>query len=551
VPAILLLLSPAAEAAKKEKAKPAAAKKKEAPSKASKSADSAVVAAPGAANQAWETPPSGDLTKLPPPPPPSPPPAETKPETEAAPAAAPAAVPAAESPPIPSPTQPAAPSPAPEEEAMPAFIPQPPPPPPQYVEHLGPISYPGKLRGLYGGSLWLEPSFHGLQWPYMVRTGVGISGSAWVDTGYETNRSESSSVPNSTTYLQQARAVLRVTPTYVSGRFFVQAQAELVGNGCQTTGTTCLDAGTVSTDDLWLRIGEWNVWDLKVGRFEGWEVFHTGMGLDINTFERMGAWATSGSQPPDYYGVSFLHDRPQALGQGYAAAHYYPFSFLRFELQGELGTSAVKTAGNNVWGGRSVAIFDLGWLKLKAGAEYDNTTDTNTAPYNADPAKGPTGKVDDGFKQTRKGYGGAAQFVYDPYVEVGASIAQGIQTYNNPQANAQNATNSFTKTSLGGFANVRVVRLLDPDLHILDDLLLGGGVVWTTDYNNHRVNSPDGDYSAHLQIFGAIQYLIAKQLFVKGVFAYARGDFKPSGAVGEDIYSNEMYSFRLRLMYLY
>jgi len=90
------------------------------------------------------------------------------------------------------------------------------------------------MRGLYGGSLWLEPSFHGLQWPYMAKTGVGISGSAWVDTGYETNKSESSSVANSTTYLQQARAVLRVTPTYVSGRFFIQAQAELVGNGCQT-----------------------------------------------------------------------------------------------------------------------------------------------------------------------------------------------------------------------------------------------------------------------------------------------------------------------------
>jgi hypothetical protein len=549
-----LILSPAAQAAKKEKAKPAAAKKKDASSKASKSADSAVVAAPAAASQTWETPPSGDLTQAPPPPPaPSPPPAETKPAPEAV-SAAPAAVTAAAPPDAPSPPAPASPSPPPDEEAMPVFVPQPPPPPPQYVEHLGPTSYPGKLRGLYGGSLWLEPSFHGLQWPYMVRTGVGISGSAWVDTGYETNNSESSSVPNSTTYLQQARAVLRVTPTYVSGRFFIQAQAELVGNGCQTTGTTCPDAGTVSTDDLWLRIGEWNLWDLKVGRFEGWEVFHTGMGLDINTFERMGAWSQSGTQPPDYYGVSFLHDRPQALGQGYAAAHYYPFSFLRFELQGELGTTAVKTSGNNVWGGRAVAIFDLGWLKLKGGAEYDNTTDTTTI-NNFDATKGPVGKVDDGFKQTRKGYGGAAQFIHDPYVEVGANIGQGIQTYNNPQNVGLNATKSFTVTSLGGFANVRVVRLLSgggPSPLGLDDLLLGGGVVWTTEYNNHRVNnSPDGDYSAHLQIFGAVQYLIAKQLFVKGVFAYARGDFQPSGATGEDIYSNEMYSFRVRLMYLY
>ena len=48
VPAIMLILSPAAEAAKKEKAKPAAAaKKKAAPTgKANKSADTAVVAAP-------------------------------------------------------------------------------------------------------------------------------------------------------------------------------------------------------------------------------------------------------------------------------------------------------------------------------------------------------------------------------------------------------------------------------------------------------------------------------------------------------------------------
>jgi len=53
-----------------------------------------------------------------------------------------------------------------------------------------------------------------------------------------------------------------------------------------------------------------------------------------------------------------------------------------------------------------------------------------------------------------------------------AALRKVSQTYNNPQVNGQNATNSFTVTSVGGFANVRVVRLLDPDLHILDDLLL-------------------------------------------------------------------------------
>ena len=50
------------------------------------------------------------------------------------------------------------------------------------------------------------------------------------------------------------------------------------------------DVGGADTDDLWLRIGQWNKWDLQFGRFEGWEVFHLGMGLDQNTFERQGAF---------------------------------------------------------------------------------------------------------------------------------------------------------------------------------------------------------------------------------------------------------------------
>jgi len=32
-----------------------------------------------------------------------------------------------------------------------------------FIEHVGPETFPGRLRGLYGGSLWLEPDFQGLQ----------------------------------------------------------------------------------------------------------------------------------------------------------------------------------------------------------------------------------------------------------------------------------------------------------------------------------------------------------------------------------------------------
>jgi hypothetical protein len=579
-PAIALILSPAAEAAKKETAKPAAAKKKAAPSdsKKARKTDKTGVASPSAASQTWEAPPKDDITKTPLPPPPP----ETKPAPEpaAAPVAAPAAAPApapAAAPPAESPAAPSEPPPPPppEEETMPALIP---PPPTQYVEHLGPSAYPGNgpyggwtwwpgvvywgpgassamMRGLYGGSLWLEPTFNGLQWPYMTRTGVGVSGSAWVDTGYEKIDREYATAVNSTRWQQQARALLRVTPTYVSGRFFVQAQAELVANGCQSTGSVTCDMagqGTVDTDDLWLRVGHWNVWDVKVGRFEGWELYHTGMGLDINTLERLGPrqegqpGARIGDtviEPPDYYGVNFMHDRPRGLGLGYLALHLYPMSILRFEMLGEIGTTSLGTGASNYLGGRPSAIFDLGWLKLKAGAEYQSKTAQNQQ-FVTDPNTGVQSKGTDNTGTTNKGLGAAVQFVFDPYVELGANIAYGESTSRNKDGNVLD-TGSYTKTSVGGFANAHLGRRGS----VLEDLMLGGGANWTTQYYSHRVGTNNQDYFAHLQVFGAIQYLVAKQLFVKVVLAYARADFWPSGE--PDSISNTMLSGRLRLMYLY
>jgi hypothetical protein len=560
--------------AKNKKAKPTAAKKK-----ASSSDKKAGNASPAAAtNQAWETPPSGDLTKTPPPPPP-PPPVESKPESPPAAAAPPAEAPAA--PPVVVETPPVAPAPRPlpqpiEEETLPAFIPQPSAPPTQWVEHLGASAYPGngpypgwswwrdpfrwgpeayagQMRGLYGGSLWLEPSFHGLQWPYMAKTGVGISGSAWVDSGYEKITRENPQVQNTKRWLQQGRAVLRVTPTYTKGRFFVQAQAELVGNGCQSTGdaTSCNpgNSGTVDTDDLWVRFGQWNMWDLKVGRFEGWEVYHTGMGLDVNTLERRGAWdatsgVNSGLTAPDYYGVTFLHDRPRGMGLGYVALHAYPLSVLRLELLGQLGTNDISNDGNNYLGTRPVVIFDIGWLKLKAGYEYQKIA---SGGQSVDAGV----KTDRKHKTTSKGYGGSFQLIFNPYVEIGGNIAQGSVSYINDQGDPDTNNESHTVTSAGAFANVR----LAPRGSVVEDLMLGLGIDWTTWYGTYKLGSYDANYAAQLQIFGALQYLIAKQLFVKAVVAYARADLDPSGShapgQGDLNYSNVMWSTRIRLMYLY
>jgi hypothetical protein len=415
-------------------------------------------------------------------------------------------------------------------------------PSPVYVEHLGASAYPGKLRGIYGGSLWLEPSFNGLQWPYMAKSGVGVSGSIWVDSGYEKISREAPRSPSTQMYLQQGRAVLRVTPTYTNGRFFIQGQVEMVGNQCQVAGNVCLQASTFDTDDLWIRVGHWNLWDLKVGRFEGWELYHTGMGLDINTLERLGAQrngtpAPADLQTPNYYGVNYLHDRPSAgLGVGYVALHLYPTEILRFEMLGELGTDNSTQDGQNYLGVRPSAILDMGWLKIKLGSEYEKVTkgtqvfDSNTNAL-----------IDSKARRTRKGFGGCVLFVLDPAIEFGANIGVGRQFFAPGDQGIASATSPSETTSVGGFVNFRPANLW----------LIGAGANWTTQYDTfYAAGNANADYMAHLQGFGAVQYLLAKQLFIKAVFGYARADFQPSDD-SIPIWSNYMYSARVRLMYLY
>jgi len=86
-----------------------------------------------------------------------------------------------EKPPVskaPSPVAVVAPAPAPETSAV-------------VLEHMGPETFPGRLRGIYGGSLWLEPDFQGMQWPQNTRTGLGVSADFWIDSGYEAIKRQS------------------------------------------------------------------------------------------------------------------------------------------------------------------------------------------------------------------------------------------------------------------------------------------------------------------------------------------------------------------------
>lgn len=380
------------------------------------------------------------------------------------------------------------------------------------VERLPSTAYPEwQTRGLKGSSLGL--SNHGMPWPYYPKTGIGVSGSIWVDFGYETIKRGDPTQSNDKFLLNQSRAVLRTTPTYSRGSFYVQGQSEVVANGDQSTPQPL----NLGADDLWLRTGEWKSWDIQVGRFEAFEVYHFGMGMDVNTLERKGPTDTT-RPPPEVPGLNQFVYRQNV---GNLALHKYIGDHLRFELLGQYGFDA----GLNSYGVRPAAVFDLGWLKLKAAANIRKQFALS------DKSK---------EERFRRGGTGAVQIVLAPYVEFGvnysAELVDHYSTQNAADPGADRGSfdglGSVTTTAYGGFINARVVT----------DLLVGAGMHWVDEEDQVQ-----GKFRTK-QGFGAIQYLLGGQLYLKLVGGYAKANLHPGG---KEAWENTMLSGRLRLMYLF
>lgn len=402
-----------------------------------------------------------------------------------------------------------------QEKAQPTRRPQAPAPSTdRSVERWPASAYPEpQVRGLHGGSLWM--TMHGLQWPYAPQvtgepeTRFGLSGSVWIDTGYKQVDSTNATFRKDTRWLQEGRFVLRATPTYSAGPWFVQGQAELVAGKDQTP------VARIDADDVWVRAGKWKAFDVQAGRFEAWEIYHYGMGLDLYTLERRGAEIAS-STPASIYGATFMFERPADVGN--LALHAYPTDTLRFELLGQLGNT-----GLNTFGLRPAAVFDLGWLKLKAALEWRKQT-----------------ALSDSSKQESeaKGGAGAVQFVLDPHVEFGVNVGYGLDD-NFSSTGEHELARSLTRFSVGGFANARLIK----------NLLIGAG------FNSTRHEDIQEDPSGrvgefeHLQAFGAVQYLLLDQLFVKAVFGWAKATVAPSFT--NDAYENSMLSARIRALFLF
>jgi hypothetical protein len=460
---------------------------------------------------------------------------EAAPAPNPTPTVAPDAADAARETPPPPPV--ASPAPPREATAVAGSIPPPPEPaveaPPVTeigLERLPGSAYPEpQTRGLKYGSLWL--TFHGLQWPYLPakpgrdRFVVGMSGWGWLDTSFVSFQpwgSGGQRVNNDrqTYWVHQGRMLMRVTPTYSFDDWFVQGQVELVGTVNQTIQRSSV--GGADTDDLWLRLGQWNKWDFQVGRFEGWEVFHLGMALDQNTFERQGAAAT-GDPSISFYGLTDNQFRPQGAA-GNFAGHYYTFRFLRFEALATVGSNGGPEVAT-----RPVAIVDFGWLKLKGGVEYQRIGDQlRTNPGHT----------------VSKGVGGAVQFVFEPHIEFGLNIAQGtVVTIDN--MSKENLAATYTRTSYGGFANVSNGSERHP-------LMFGVGGLFTRDVD--QAGSPSNpaatDNYSMWQSYVAVQYIVFNQLYIKLVGSYSHAHFIQSGTT-ITAYDDENYSARLRFSFYF
>jgi hypothetical protein len=413
------------------------------------------------------------------------------------------------------------------------------------VERLPGSAYPApRTRGIEGGSLWL--TMHGLQWPYMPEIAgapaarLGLSGFIWSDVSYAfIDAGLDQDHGDQKRLAVQSRGVLRATPTYsTSSGWFGQGQAELVALGDQLFNSS---TGVVGfTDDVWVRIGKWEAFDVTAGRFQGWEIAnHYGMGLDLNTLERAGAdIQTTSIHPKAAYGLTYFWDRAEGRLGSYALHLYSPAlgslppNLLRVELLGQFGTGIIgfNALQTNF---RPSAILDIGFLKLKGGFEYgkavpqDQRSEVSMA------------------KNSRNGFGGALQLVFDPYIEGGVAYAKGYETVLGTLTGERDDIASSTVTGISGFVNGR----------IYGPLILGVGALhsrWENLALDERPGSPtlgQPDIDRQLQFFGAVQYAFWDTFYVKFVGSYA--DWYHQDRMNPVPFTNKLMGGRLRAMLLF
>ena len=393
-----------------------------------------------------------------------------------------------------------------------------------------------QTRGLTYGSLWL--TFHGLQWPYMpaidqrralrrrpLRLGLGRHRRTRSSRPGATNAAASTQ-DRIKYWKQQARMLLRVTPTYSFDRRAVHPGP---GRARRHRGSDDLrsDVGGADTDDLWLRIGQWNRWDFQVGRFEGWEVFHLGMGLDQNTFERQGAVGAGRLRQSPFYGLTDNQFRPGGAA-GNAAFHYYPLPFLRFELLGMAGSFSGDPVVRDASGRRS---------STSGGSSSRAASSTSTDGLDQHATDRPT--------ITSKGVGGAIQFVFVPHIEFGAQRRAGHRLEHRPHREPE------PRRELHAHELRRIRQRLERQPTASAHLRRRARCSRAPRTRTTSIRNPWWTTTGCTRASSPSSTSLFNAFYIKLVGGYSRGSLAQAGNDPRVEYDDEMYSVRLRFSFYF
>jgi len=326
-----------------------------------------------------------------------------------------------------------------------------------------------------------------------------LGGYFWVDSGYMNRTNAQTGQYDQVALYMQGRFVLGATYAQQLGDYFALARAQLMG----LVNEFAKSQYEPHALDVYVKAGHRQWWDVQVGRFLAWEVYHRGQGIELFTAEEAGAFGG-----PTLYWLDLTRGYMNEAGQ--LAVHFYPLDWLRFEVAGVYGQ---QNNQNNV-GGRPVFVLDWKGLEVRGGYEYLLQYPQTSA---------------DKVQVTQQGYAAKVQYAF-PVVTVGADVAEVWVDAIDIQG-LKDTDRSRRKLSAGGFVDI-------------DFWHNSIGLGWHhTDQVNVR-----GEHDTHDQAF--VSYLFRLPidgLSVKAVYGFALAHVQ-SVDTGTS-WNNTMQSARVRVTY--
>ncbi len=327
-----------------------------------------------------------------------------------------------------------------------------------------------------------------------------LGGYFWTDVGTMDRTFSEQPQEDLGANFMHGRMVLAATAQQNFGDFFGRARVEFLG----LVNEMSKGQYEPHTLDAYAMFGN-KVFDIQVGRFLPWEIYHRGQGIELYTPEEAGA----GGAPALYW---LDYGRKHFNEAGQAAVHFYPFDWLGFEVSGVYG----QENSQNYYGVRPALALRFGGFQALAGYES-----LSQQPQ----------REREKVEMTPQGWATRVQYDFD-FLTLGVNYAQGETEKTRIEGDIDSEA-TFETWTAGGFADVRFLR----------DHSLGGG------FHHTDMTNEQGENNLHDQSFVYYQYRLPflDGVTVKAVYGFARGDIEDVDT--KTFAKNDMQSFRIRLAY--